>query len=226
MMVIQRMDSPLDAALNHPDYERTLALAVAHADITIRKYAWRGLRPTFRSDQEILAGDKSASDFVQEAIKRLRGGQRTFDPSRTLLENINSITDSLIWSEKKSSDRSGLIDYGETKDEEGFSSDPISQATGSFAAPGENLVLDELRQDQRRCFEELCASFNGDDEITRYLDALANGFFKPADIQELTGIAVSRIYELRRKLITYAPRFFGVENYRKLARLLNEGESK
>ena len=173
-----------------------------------------------------MAGDKSASDFVQEAIKRLRDGQRTFDPSRTLLENINSVTDSVIWSEKKSSDRTGLIDYGETRDEEGLSSDPISQATSSFAAPGDNLVLDELRQHQRRCFEELRASFNGDDEITKYLDALANGFFKPADIQELTGIAISRIYELRRKLITYAPRFFGVENYRKLARLLNEGESK
>ena len=225
-MVIERMDSPLDAALTHTDCEKTLVLAVTHADITIRKYAWRGLRPMFRSHQELLAGDKSASDFVQEAIKRLRDGRRTFDPSRTLLENINSITDSLIWSEKKSSDRSGLVDHAETKDEEGLSSDPISQAVGSFAAPGENLVLGELRQDQQRCFEELRASFDGDDEMTKYLDALANGFFKPADIEKLTGIGASRIYELRRKLIKYAPKFFGVENYRKLASLLNEGESK
>ena len=113
MMVIERMDSPLDTALNHPDCQKILALAVGHADITIRKYVWRGLRPTFRSDQEILAGDKSASDFVQEAIKRLRGGQRAFDASKTLLENINSITDSLIWSEKKSSDRTGIVDYAD-----------------------------------------------------------------------------------------------------------------
>lgn len=226
MMVIKRMDSPLDAALNHIDCEKTLVLAVAHADITIRKYAWRGLRPMFRSHQEILAGDKSAPDFVQEAIRRLQDGRRTFDQSRTLLENLNSITDSLIWSEKKSSDRSGLVDHGEAKDEEGISSDPISQASGSFAAPGENLILGELRQDQQRCFQELRASFDGDDEMTKYLDAVANGFFKPADIEELTGIGASRIYELRRKLTTYAPKFFGVQNYRKLASLLNEGGSK
>jgi hypothetical protein len=225
MMVIERMDSPLDAALNHPDCQKILALAVGHADITIRKYVWRGLRPTFRSDQEILAGDKSASDFVQEAIKRLCGGQRAFDASKTLLENINSTTDSLIWSEKKSSDRTGIVDYAETKDEEGSPSDPISRAAGSLEVPGEKLVLDELREDQRRCFQELHASFNGDDEMTEYLDALANGFFKPEDIQELTGIEVKRVYELRRKLITYAPRFFGVKNYKKFARLLEEGES-
>src|SRR6266705_5649597 len=174
----KRVNPAVMAALRHPGWNDTFARAVLHADTTIRKYIWRGFRPKFRAENEITVGDKSASDFVLDAVERLLNGKRTYDPSKDLLSNLNSITDSLIWSEKKSSDRTGIVDYVESKDEEGFPSDPISRATGSLEVPGEKLVLDELREDQRRCFQELRASFNGDDEMTKYLDALANGFFK------------------------------------------------
>src|SRR5437899_7204452 len=100
----KRADPAVMAALKGPGWNDTFARAVLHADTTIRKYIWRGFRPTFKAKNEIAVGDKSATDFVLEAVERLLQGKRTYDTSKDLLSNLNAITDSLIWSEKKSSD--------------------------------------------------------------------------------------------------------------------------
>jgi hypothetical protein len=131
----------------------------------------------------------------------------------------------LIWSEKKSSDRTGLVDYAETNADDGDLIDPISNAQDSQLSADEKLKHDELIEDQRRCFKDIRASFDGDDSMQEYLDALSQGIFKRADISEVTGLDVIVIDELRRKLAKYAPRFFGVNNVEELQRLLHEGES-
>jgi DNA-directed RNA polymerase specialized sigma24 family protein len=219
------MNPALKVALAQPDWNATFAKAVLHADTRIRKFIWRGFRPTSSGRNEIAVGDKSAKDFVQEAVKRLITDKRAYDASRTLLANLNSITDSLIWSEKKSSDRTGLVDYAETNADDGDLIDPISNAQDSQLSADEKLKHDELIEDQRRCFKDIRASFDGDDSMQEYLDALSQGIFKRADISEVTGLDVIVIDELRRKLAKYAPRFFGVNNVEELQRLLHEGES-
>src|SRR6266699_160047 len=127
-MVTERDERPVMTALKGPGWKDTFARAVLHADTTIRKYIWRGFRPKFRAENEITVGDKSGSDFVVAAIERLLDGKRTYDPSKDLLSNLNSITDSLIWSEKKRSDRTGIVDHVESTDDSGDASDPISDA--------------------------------------------------------------------------------------------------
>ena len=67
---LSSMDPALNAALNQPGWEKTFAMAVLHADTTIRKFIWRGFRPRSTGKNEITVGDKSAADFVQEAVKR------------------------------------------------------------------------------------------------------------------------------------------------------------
>ncbi len=220
----KRADPVVMAALKGPGWNDTFARAVLHSDTTIRKYIWRGFRPKFRAENEITVGDKSASDFVLEAVERLLEGKRTYDPSKDLLSNLNSITDSLIWSEKKSSDRTGIVDYVESTDADGDAVDPISTAQDPDLTAGEQLVRDELREDQRRCFGEIRASFNGDTDVQEYLDALSQRIFKRADISEVTGIPVERIDELRRKVIKHARRLFGVSDFKALQRRLMEGK--
>src|SRR6266404_1071346 len=141
----KRADPVVMAALNGPGWKDTFARAVLHADTTIRKYIWRGFRPTFKAENEITVGDKSATDFVLEAVERLLQGKRTYDTSKDLLSNLNSITDSLIWSEKKGSDRTGIVDYVESTDDDGDAIDPISAAQDSDLTADEKLVRDELR---------------------------------------------------------------------------------
>jgi len=217
------MDPALNAALNQPGWEKTFAMAVLHADTTIRKFIWRGFRPRSTGKNEITVGDKSAADFVQEAVKRLITGKRGYDVGKTLLENLNSITDSLIWSGKKQSDTTGIVDYAQIEDEHGEPSDPIATATSFELTPEEKVKHTELLEDQRRCFRQIRDSFDGDAAMQEYLDALAEGIFKRAEISEVTGLEPTVIDELRRKMIKHARKLFGVSDFEELQRRLKEG---
>lgn len=170
-----------------------------------------------------MVGDKTARDFVSEAIRRLIDGRRTFDPNRSLLENLNSITDSLISAEKKHSDRTGIVDYVEEFDDAGQGTDPISVAVDVEPLPDEKLRENEFHQDQRRCVDAIKASFDGDDEMQQYLEALSAGF-KRSEISELMEIPGAKVDELRRKLAKYARKFFGVTSFEELQRRLHEGK--
>jgi hypothetical protein len=217
------MDPALNAALNQPGWKKTFAMAVLHADTTIRKFIWRGFRPRSTVDNEITVGDKSAADFVQEAVKRLAERRRTYDSSKPLLENLNSITDSLIWSAKKQSDASGIVDYARIENNEDEVVDPISTAEGYELTPDERVKHAELLEDQRQCFRQIRDSFDGNDAMQEYLDALAAAIFKRAEISEVTGLEVTVIDELRRKLVKHARRLFGVANFKEFQRRLKEG---
>jgi DNA-directed RNA polymerase specialized sigma24 family protein len=218
------MDLALNNALSQPDVKRVMLLAVGHADATMRRYIWRGFRPKASGESQLMVGDQTADDFVNEALKRLLDGTRAYNPARSLLENLNSVTDSLISSAKKSSDRTGVVDFVEETKEDGLSSDPVSTAVGSELATDTKMLEDEIIADQRKCFQMLRASFDGDKEMQDYLDALSERFFDLAEISDLTGIPVSKIYELRRKLKQFAPKFFGVKNAKELVQKIMEGK--
>jgi DNA-directed RNA polymerase specialized sigma24 family protein len=218
-MARKRINPAVLAAFRQPGWNETFARAVLHADTKIRKYIWRGFRPKAGSGREITVGDKSAADFVQESVAKLLDGTRRYDSSRTLLENLNSVADSLIWSAKKASDRAGVVDHADTKNAD----DPISQAEDPELTVAEKLKHSELLDDQKKCFKQIRASFDGDKPMQEYLDALASGIFKRAEISEVTGLNVDIISELRRKLAKYAPKFFGVKNFDEFQRLLYEG---
>jgi hypothetical protein len=217
------MDPAVSAAFSQPGWEKTFAMAVLHADNTLRKFIWRGFRPRSSGNNEITVGDKSAADFVQEAIKRLAEGRRTYNASKTLLENLNSITDSLIWSAKKQSDTTGIVDYAQIEDEEGEARDPISTAESCELTPDEKVKHAELLEDQHRCFRQIRDSFDGDDAMQEYLDALAAGIIKRAEVSEVTGLEVTVIDELRRKLVKHVRRLFGVADFKEFQTRLEEG---
>jgi hypothetical protein len=223
------MDEALNTALSHASIEDTLLSAVEHADLTMRKYVWRGFKPKSSPfTKELIAADKTAKDFVNEALKRLCAGKRAYDSDRTLLENLNSVTDSLIWSAKKTSDGTGIIDFA-PPDGAGLP-DPLASKPGKEPNAAELLVHNEQCEAQAKCFDLIKASFDGDKETQDYLDAISEGFFGTDEISELTGIPVSQIYEIRRKLKKHAKRLFGVTNFadfnRKLETSENETEPK
>jgi hypothetical protein len=217
------MHKALNNALSQPDVEDILLSAIEHADLTIRKYIWRGFKPkAAKAVSELMVGDKTAKDFVGEALKRLCAGQRTYDSDRSLLENINSVADSLIWSDKKASDRTGITDYALQPGEPDEWSNPLSKKPTSGASPDAALANDETVEFQNKWFESIKESFDGDPETQSYLDALGQGFFDIEEISTLTDIPVAKIYEIRRKLKEYALRFFEVSNYAELERKIEE----
>jgi hypothetical protein len=213
------MDEALKTALNQPDIDDTLLSAAEHADMTMRKYVWRECKPkAAKIDRELMVGDKTAEDFVNEALKRLCDGTRSFNSQRGLLENLNSITDSLIWSEKKSSDRTGVVDFRQLPGESEDWNDPLANKSSNELSADATLIQNEHCETQRKYFEMIKASFDGDKETQNYLDALSQGFFGIDEISTLTDMPPAKIYEIRRKLKKYAPRFFGVSNFTELER--------
>ena len=225
------MDQALKTALNQPNVDDTLISAVEHADLTMRRFVWRGFKPRVSTTEaELIVDGKTAKDFVNEALKRLCAEIRAYDSGRTLLENLNSITDSLIWSAKKASGRTGVIDFAPQPEGDDKLPDPIDSKPGRDATAAELLLNAEQCTAQAKCFDLIKASFDGDKEVQDYLDALSNGFYKPDEISELTGISVQKIYEIRRKLKKYTKRLLGVTNFAELKRKLetpeNESEPK
>lgn len=217
------MNPALQTALSDPGYRDTIKRAALHADTTIRKYFWRGFRPKHSPSGEIMAGDQTAQDFVSEAVLRLINGRRTFDAGRPLLDNLNSITDSLISAAKKKSDRGGVVDWVEDADEQGHEVDPISTAKALAPQPDETLRLTEIREDQRRCVDALMRSFDGDERMQNYIEALS-ARLKRSEISQLMEISGGEVDELRRKLGKYARRLFGVTSFKELQQRLQEGD--
>lgn len=225
------MDQALKTALHHTDIDDTLISAVEHADSTMRKYVWRGFMPKCSTVKaELIVDDKTANDFVNEALQRLCAGTRAYAAHRTLLENLNSVTDSLIWSDKKASDRTGVIDFAPPSEGVDTLPDPIESKPSKDATAVELLSNAEQCAAQAKCFDLIKASFDGDNEMQEYLDALSQGYYKPDEISELTGISVQKTYEIRRKLKKSTKRLFGVTNLTDLKRKLetpeNESEPK
>lgn len=222
------MDEALNKALNAPDINDTLLSAVEHADATMRRYIWRGFKPNFPAAKgELIVDGQSAGDFVNEALRRLCAGKRSYNPNRTLLENLNSITDSIISSDKKSSDRTPVIDFAPIENAEECP-DPITAAKDAVPDAAALLVKNEDCAFQTECFAQIRESFDGDKETQHYLDSLAAGFFDINEISELTGIPVAKIYEIRKKLKKFANRLFGITKYSDLQRKIqaptNESE--
>ena len=221
------MDEALNIALSQASIEDTLLSAVEHADLTMRKYIWRGFKPKCSPvTKELVVADKTAKDFVNEALKRLCAGKRAYDSDRTLLENLNSVTDSLIWSAKKTSDSTGIVDFAPPPDGVGSLADPLASKPGIEPTAAELLVQTEQCEAQAKCFDLIKASFDGDKETQDYLDAMSEGFFGTDEISELTGIPVPKIYEIRRKLKKYTKRLFGVTNFADFRRKLETSENE
>ncbi len=141
------MNAALKKALAEGDVGQILLRAVSHADFAIRRYIWRGFKPKGSSKTKVMVGDKTADDFVSEALKRLLEGVRQYDGSRSLLENLNSITDSLISSDKKSSDRTPLVDWTPLGADGQDQSDPITQAVGTERDPAKKITEEERCRD-------------------------------------------------------------------------------
>jgi DNA-directed RNA polymerase specialized sigma24 family protein len=169
-----------------------------------------------------MVGDKTAEDFVSEAVLRLVADRRTFDPNRSLLENLNSITDSLISADKKHSDRTGVVDVIQENEQTGEPKDPVSTAPDAKSPADQQVREAEIGEDQRRCVDLIERSFDGDEQMQRYLEALSAGF-KRSEISELMEIPGTKVDDLRRKLVKYARKFFGVTSFKELQRRLEEG---
>jgi len=142
-----------------------------------------------------LPGGQNAEDVCGEAINAVFDGKRAWNPERypILLEHLKWIVRSLL------SDK-GLLGRKENDvmvpgDPEAFG-DAVASESG-VPAPSEEAVDFKVA---------LMREVGGDKELQDLITAIEMDFEKPRDIAEMTGIKVERVYELRRKLYSFAKR--------------------
>lgn len=194
------MDQRLVDILQQADWRHLTPRMEDFADMVLRRYFWRGFRMKVGKEGQLLANGKSADDFVMEAIDALLTGPREYNFELTLEQNLGRTIESQIWDWKKKSDRQPLLDRkkGDAAEEE---FDPFAIAVDSTTAGICEAEKEERLKHQKILVADCEASLNGDAELSALFDAYKSGFFKPADIEELTGIPAGRVSELKRKLI-------------------------
>jgi len=218
------MNLDLKKALAAPTVDSEILRATLHAEFQIRKYWWNGFKPlSDKVTKDLVIAGMGAGDFVHLAIQRFIEGVRAYDGTRSLLENLNSAVDSIIWSAKKQNKLDPMLDYLIEYDDNGRAVDPISTSEDESPSSIDSIINEEIAQDQQQHFKNFYNSFDGNKDVQDYLEALSEGVFKPQDIAECTGMDVTRVYEIRKMLKKYAPDFFGVQNSSELERKISEG---
>ena len=201
------MEQNLEAVFSTPDLENVILRTELYADTIMRRYLWRGLKASFGTNKQLLVNGKSADDFVKEAVQAFFKGKRTYRFDLDLETNLKRTIESRIWDWKKKSDNQPLIDHRGLVSEDGSEFDPISNAEDPGPSGATAVELSEQHELQRTFLEEFKIHLKNDSELSELLSALEEGFTKPAEIEELTGIPAARISELKRKLESKAARF-------------------
>ena len=218
------VDPFLQKELSADGVDEQIDRATLHAEYRIREYKWGNFRPTSSIEaSDLTVAGLAAADFVHLALQRFIDGTRKYDADRSLLENLKSAADSIIWSAKKSRDLDPTIDYRLQFNESGVATDPISASEDESPSPSDEIRDGEVIRDQQGHFTNLYNSFDGNSDVQEYLESLSEGIYKPNDISEVTGIDIDRIYEIRRMLKKNAPQFFGVPNFKEMERKIREG---
>jgi len=125
------MGTSFHEVITSPAFEDDFRRAVIHARFVIQRYIWRGFK---RLDNGAMVAGKCAEDFVLEALGKFHRKERKYDNERSLLQNLNSTTDSLIWSHKNTVDRDPFIDHEKDFSDDGSPIDPVSLAAETEVA--------------------------------------------------------------------------------------------
>lgn len=194
------MEQRLVNIVQGADWKRLTPLMEDYADTVLRRYLWRGFRVRVGEEGQLLANGKSADDFLMEAMDALLNGPRGYDYDLTLEHNLQRTIESRIWDWKKKSDRQPLLDRKKA-DAGNAEFDPFAIAADSTTLGMCSAEKEERLKHQKTLIADCEASLKGDADLLALFDAYKSGFYKPAEIEELTGIPAGRVSELKRKLV-------------------------
>ena len=194
------MNQTLEQALKAANIETLTLRLELYADNLLRSKLWRGHFLGTGRNGQLLAGTKSADDFVTEAVQALLHGPRTYRDDLDLETNLRRIIRSRISSWKNTSDREPLLDHVASASEGGEEFDPIESAPDHLASGTSVIEKNERRELQKQLLTDFQSSLEGDEELLQLFEAYESGFEKPAEVEALTGISSDRISELKRKL--------------------------
>lgn len=171
-----------------------------------RRYPWRS--GTYRR----LPGGQTPEDIAFEAIAKVWQGERSWDPEKypDLLTHLRWIVKSDLGHLFASTQHLKTKRLSETcgGPEEGNAAHPTdiwasSEAIGSLD-PESELILREQRVHEERMKNELYALIKGDEDLELLLLCFEEGLDKPEAIAAQMDWEVSKVYNLKKRLLRRA----------------------
>lgn len=188
---------------------------------------WRASRYTWQSgNRGQLPGGKTPEDIVCSAIEKVWSGTRDWDPDKypNLLTHLMWVVDSDMEHLFSSLEhqRTGKMprstDEGEIQPSyDEISPDPSSPMYHAYTVPTpeEELVAREDREQEERLKAELYAMVKGDEDLELLFLCFEEGIDKPETIAAQTGWDVTKVYNLKRKLLRKAAKISQTDGQRK-----------
>ncbi len=160
-----------------------------YADIKARTRRWK------TGNHENLPQGNAPEDIAFEAITRFLSGDRKWNQDRypCILDFLKSVVDSLISHLINSQDHKSMEYFPE--DINGNPQESILGQQQSISLPTQEI---ELLSDER--IGQIYKAIGGDVELQAIMDAIMQGYIKPRDLAEITGINVKRVNQLKRTL--------------------------
>jgi hypothetical protein len=171
-----------------------------YVQIKVRKLYWR------TCCDEVLPKCESPESLVYEAIEKVLSDERKWDPDKhpDLIKYLKSIIDSRVNHLALSLDNKLLRQIPTTENGKNIDDILISKTTKKKTeiekTPEELLLEKEKAKHDNEIFNELIASINDDEELLLLYDCFEKGIEKPEEIAKVTGLDITKIYQLRRKL--------------------------
>jgi len=170
-----------------------------------RRYPWRS------RSHKVLPGGKTPEDIAVEAIEKVWNGERDWDPEKypNLLLHLKWIVRSDMGHLFKSTQHQKTFRFPEIGDapEEAANPGEPSDFQASFDRssgildPESELMLQEQQELEERVKAELSAVVEGDEDLGLLLLCFEEGLDKPEAIAEQMGWEVTKVYNLKKKLL-------------------------
>ena len=173
-----------------------------------RRYPWRS------RSYKILPGGKTPEDIAVEAIEKVWNGKRDWDPERhpSLLLHLEWIVRSDMGHLFESTQHQKTMRFPEIGNalEEPANPGEPSAFQGGFDRPSgildpeRELMLQEQQELEDSVKAELSAVVEGDEDLGLLLLCFEEGLDKPEAIAEQMGWEVTKVYNLKKKLLRRA----------------------
>jgi hypothetical protein len=183
--------------LENADWKDIILKLTHYALQRARVYSWK----SGKSDQ--LLGGKTPEDIAFEAIEKVLSGTRDWNPDKypNLLTHLQWVVKSDMEHLASSMEHQATGRMPEPGEgEEGYETIPDP----SSPTPEEDLIAREKEDLEERLKGELYAMVKGDEDLETLLLCFDEGIDKPEIIAAQTGWDVSKVYNLKRKLLRKA----------------------
>ena len=191
------MDERLYHIFEQQDWPAIAKRLTVYASVKVRRLSWR------TKSHENLPKGYTPSDIAQQAIADVLGGTRNWNPDKDpdLFKYLCGAVDSAVSNLVTSSDNRKLTNMPDS--EQDMAQMQVSGMNGTvpLSRPPEtpeSIALAQENEDQ--VLTQILELTSEDEELETLINALIEGYHKPRDIAAVTGMDITLVYQLQRKL--------------------------